>query len=110
MSTWFAQRVLNLIDALADFYYARKYGVLARRLGRPGLDPDRRRGFIIIQIDGLSYDHLKQALDAGYMPYLAQLLTEQRLMVFPWRCGLPSTTPAVQIEIMFGSYSSWAVG
>jgi hypothetical protein len=102
-STWFARRVLDLIGALTDTYYTRKYGVMARRLGRPDMGADRRRGFIIAQIDGLSYDHLRQAVDAGYMPYLGRLLAEGHLAVAPWRCGLPSTTPAVQAGIMFGN-------
>jgi hypothetical protein len=103
MSTWFAHRVLSLIDAPFNLYYSRKYGALARRLGRPEPGPDRRRGFIILQIDGLSYDHVVQALAAGYMPYLARLLAERRLVVSPWRCGLPSTTPAVQAGMLFGN-------
>lgn len=103
MSTWFAQRVLDLGGVLASIYYTRKYGAMARRLGRPGLRLDQRRGFIIVQIDGLSHDHLMQALAAGYTPYLARLLAERRLTVAPWRCGLPSTTPAVQAGIMFGN-------
>jgi len=103
MSTWFARRTLDLVNALTDIYYTRKYGAMARRLGRPGITPDQRRGFIIIQIDGLSYDHLIQAITAGYVPYLGQLLAERRLAVAPWRCGLPSTTPAVQAGIMFGN-------
>ncbi len=102
-STWFARRVLDLVAGLNDIYYTRKYGAMARRLGRGSVDSDRRRGFIIIQIDGLSYDHLIQALTAGYMPYLGRLLAERRLTVAPWRCGLPSTTPAVQAGIMFGN-------
>ncbi len=103
MSTWFARRVLDLVGALTNIYYTRKYGAMARHLGRPGIRPDQRRGFIIIQIDGLSHDHLMQAIAAGYMPYLARLLAERRLAVAPWRCGLPSTTPAVQAGIMFGN-------
>jgi len=103
MSTWFAQRVVDLVGALTDSYYTHKYGTLARRLGRPGVRVDRRRGFIIIQIDGLSHDHLLQAIDAGAMPYLARLLRTRRLAVAPWRCGLPSTTPAAQAGIMFGN-------
>jgi hypothetical protein len=103
MSTWFAQRVLDLVGALSDIYYTRKYGAMARRLGRSGVSEDRRRGFIILQIDGLSYDHLIQALTAGHMPYLGRLLAERRLAVAHWRCGLPTTTPAVQAGIMFGN-------
>ncbi|MCK4316882.1 MAG: alkaline phosphatase family protein, partial [Anaerolineae bacterium] len=103
MSTWFARRVLDLVGTLTNVYYTRKYGAMARRLGRPGVRPDQRRGFIIIQIDGLSHDHLMQAIAAGYVPYLSHLLAERRLAVAPWHCGLPSTTPAVQAGIMFGN-------
>lgn len=103
MSTWFARRVLDTIGALTDIYYTRKYGALARRLGRPGIRPDQEQGFIIVQIDGLSYDHLVQAIAAGAMPYLGRLLAGRRLALAPWRCGLPSTTPAVQAGIMFGN-------
>ena len=103
MSTWFAQRVLDFVSVLSDVYYSRKYGAMARQLGRPGVGPDPRRGFIVIQIDGLSYDHMMQAVAAGAMPYLRRLLNEHRLAAAPWRCGLPSTTPAVQAGIMFGN-------
>ncbi len=103
MSTWFARRVLDLVGALNNIYYTRKYGALARHLGRPSIKPNQQRGFIIIQIDGLSYDHLMQAIDAGYTPHLSRLLAERRLAVAPWRCGIPSTTPAVQAGIMFGN-------
>jgi hypothetical protein len=103
MSTWFARRALDLAGSVADAYYTLKYGTMARRLGRPGVTPDRRRGFIIIQIDGLSYDHLRQALAAGSMPHLARLLADGRLNLAPWRCGIPTTTPAAQAGIMFGN-------
>ena len=103
ISTWFARRVINFAHALSDTYYTYKYGVLARRLGRHDVRPGRQRGFIILQIDGLSYDHLIQAVASGYMPHLQRLLAKQSLTVAPWRCGLPSTTPAVQAGIMFGN-------
>ena len=103
MSTWFAERVIDLVGAIADVYYTHKYGVMARRLGRPSVALDQRRGFIIIQIDGFSHEHLIQAVAAGHMPYLGRLLASRRLVVSPWRCGIPSTTPAVQAGIMFGN-------
>ncbi len=103
MSTWFARRVLDLAGALSRAYYARKYGALARRLGRPGVGPDERRGFILLQIDGLAHDHLREAVAAGYMPYLRRLLAEGELSLAPWRCGIPSCTPAVQAGLMFGN-------
>ena len=103
MSTWFAKRVLDALGKIADAYYTRKYGAMARRLGRPDVAQDQRRGFIIIQIDGFSHEHLIQAVAAGHMPYLGRLLASRRLIVSPWRCGVPSTTPAVQAGIMFGN-------
>jgi hypothetical protein len=103
MSTWFAERVLDVLGAMADVYYTHKYGAMSRRLGRPGVVLDERRGFIVVQIDGLSYEHLIQAVAAGHMPYLGRLLASRRLVVSSWRCGVPSTTPAVQAGIMFGN-------
>ena len=102
MSTWFSERVLDILGWVNDAYYTRKYGTIARRLGRPGVSTDQARGFIILQIDGLAHDHLLKALAGGQMPYLARRLAEQKLTVSPWRCGLPSTTPAVQAGLMFG--------
>lgn len=103
MATWFARRVLDLVGKLSDLYYSRKYGAMARQLGRPGIAPDDHRGFILIQIDGLSHDHLIQAVAGGHMPYVGRLLADRRLTVAPWRCGLPSSTPAVQAGVMFGN-------
>ena len=103
MSTWFSERVLDILGWLNDAYYTRKYGTIARSLGRPGVSSGQRRGFIILQIDGLAYNHLLKAIAGGYMPYLTRRLAEQKLVAAPWRCGLPSTTPAFQAGLMFGN-------
>ena len=101
--TWFVRKIVDLFSALADFYYSRKYAAIADQMGRPHPAVTvRRRGFIVIQIDGLAYPHLKLALERGYMPYLRRLLERGRLRLALWRCGLPSTTPAVQAGIMYG--------
>ncbi|HID89955.1 MAG TPA: hypothetical protein EYP52_09670 [Anaerolineae bacterium] len=101
--SWDTRRIVDLLRGGLRLYYRRKYGTLARRVGRPSVGEDSRRGFIVIQIDGLSYDHLRHALQVGAMPYLHRLLLERRLNLYPWQCGLPSTPPAVQAAIMFGS-------
>ena len=103
MPTWFEHRVLDLVGALTDVYYRRKYGAMARRLGRSTVARDQRRGFILIQIDGLAYAHLIEALEQGYLPTVNRLLASGDLAVGPWRCGLPSSTPAVQAGTMFGN-------
>jgi hypothetical protein len=103
MPTWFARRVLDLVQRFTDIYYQHKYGAMARRLGRSTVSTDGRRGFLLLQIDGLSHKHLRHALDSGAMPYVEHLLASGRLNMAAWRCGLPSSTPAVQAGMMFGN-------
>jgi hypothetical protein len=101
------RRVVDLWKALARSYYTRKYRALTRHLGRPVIppEPQRRPGFIAIQIDGLSLDHLRLALDQGYLPHVRAMIESGRAHVSPWRCGLPSTTPAVQASFLYGDNS-----
>jgi hypothetical protein len=102
--TWLHRWIVDLFNSLAAWYYRRKYGVAARQLGRhPPEEGEGRRGFIIVEIDGLAYDYLRQALRGGYMPYLHRLLVTRRLRLARWRCGLPSTTPASQAGILYGN-------
>ncbi|MGD9046770.1 MAG: alkaline phosphatase family protein, partial [Anaerolineae bacterium] len=102
--TWPHRWIIDLFNALAAWYYRRKYGAAARQLGRSTQEGEEgRRGFVIVEIDGLAYDYLRQALSEGYMPYLARLLTDRKLRLARWRCGLPSTTPASQAGILYGN-------
>ncbi|MFN2226418.1 MAG: hypothetical protein ACK2UY_08930, partial [Anaerolineae bacterium] len=102
--TWIHRWIVDLFNSLAAWFYRRKYGAVARQLGRP-LDEgdDERRGFIIIELDGVAYDYIRLALREGAMPYLARLLAGRRLRLARWRCGLPSTTPASQAGILYGN-------
>lgn len=95
--------LLWALDRLTEGPRRRKYAALARQIGRPEVSPDGRRGFIIIQIDGLSHEHLREAMERGYLPYLQRLVREEGWHLAPWYCGLPSTTPAVQAAILFGN-------
>jgi Type I phosphodiesterase / nucleotide pyrophosphatase len=102
--TWLLLRIVDLFNALAAWYYQRKYGAAARQLGRgPYEEADGRRGFIILEFDGLAYDYLQQAVEQGCMPYLAHLVQGRKLRLARWRCGLPSTTPAAQAGILYGN-------
>lgn len=102
--SWFIRKVVDLFNALANLYYSRKYGAIAERMGREESQVNaQKRGFIILQIDGLAYDHLRAALAQGYAPHMKRLLEKKVLKLARWRCGLPSTTPAVQAGIMFGN-------
>lgn len=98
-----AQATLDIVAALLGTYYSKKYAAISRRLGLPRMANSTRRGFVAIQIDGLSYSHLLSALDLGYAPYLQRLLRRGEYLLCPWSTGLPCTTPAAQAGIMFGN-------
>ena len=102
--TWMSQRIVDLADSLYDLYYTRKYKALSRHLGMsPSPEAPTRQGFIILQIDALSHKDLLAAMEGGYMPYLTRLCRRGELKLARWRCGVPSTTPAVQAGLMFGN-------
>ena len=102
MPRWLRQIAVALAFWLA-WISGRKYDTLARRMGRPASVPasaDRRR-FVVIQIDGLAHEYLLRALASGCMPTLQRLIAQGHRLQ-RWRCGLPSTTPAVQAGLMYG--------
>ncbi len=103
--TWLLQRVLDLIELLVTWFNRRKYGALARRLGRDADEAvgDGGRGLLILQIDGLSHATLQQALARGTMPHLRRMIERDGCRLERWWCGVPSSTPAVQGGIMYGN-------
>ncbi len=60
------------------------------------------KGLVIVHIDGLGYDYLKEALAQGLMPFTQQLIEREGYQPLPYRCGLPSTTPFCQAGILYG--------
>ncbi len=100
---WCARQAVDIFAAISGFYYSRKFAMLTSRFGRPAMRVDSAsRGFIVLEIDGLSYEHLQRAIESRQMPYLAGQLRRGRLTLARWRCGLPSTTPAAQAGLLFG--------
>jgi hypothetical protein len=71
------------------------------RLGSPP-EPTVRRRFLIIQIDGLSREVLEHAVGAGRMPFLARLLARHTVRLTPMTVGMPTSTPAFQLALMYG--------
>lgn len=59
-------------------------------------------GLIMIQIDGLPMSEFEEAIANDEMPFLKKLLTKEQYKLYPHYPGLPSTTPAVQGELMYG--------
>jgi hypothetical protein len=117
--SWWLRRIVDFLNWIAAHLSRPKYDLLARRVaygsgeappGEPNTPSDSARlagaeragGFIAIQVDGLSHEHLTQAMKQGCVPYIERLLA-QGYRLQRWRCGLPSTTPAVQAGIMYGN-------
>jgi endonuclease/exonuclease/phosphatase family metal-dependent hydrolase len=74
--------------------------LLNRDLSAPHSDEP---GLIIIQVDGLARDQLEKAIKSGRMPFLKRLISQGHFDRMSFYSGLPSTTPAVQAEVMFGA-------
>lgn len=98
-----AQVALDVFAAISGAYYSRKYATLTRRLGLPRFAESDRRGFVVIQIDGLAHSYLQTAIEQGYAPNIQRLIRRGVLSLHSWRTGLPSSTPAAQAGIMFGA-------
>lgn len=63
---------------------------------------DQTQGVVVLEIDGLSYNHIQEAIAQGYMPHVKQLMKERGYELSHIDCGLPSQTSACQAGIMFG--------
>jgi len=73
--------------------------LLSRDVSAPRSDEP---GLIILQIDGLPRTQLDAALANGRLPFLRKLLKRGHFEELSFYSGLPSTTPAVQGELLFG--------
>lgn len=61
-----------------------------------------KKGFIIFQIDGLSYSRLKEAIDKKEASFLRYLLKERDFKLEKMYCGIPPMK--LQTGIMYGEY------
>ena len=86
---------------LSGCYYGLKLFPF-RKERRERLAHGRTKGFVGIQIDGLAFPYLQQALDRGYLPHLERYLRRGHKLV-EYQAGLPSTTPAAQSVYFYGS-------
>jgi hypothetical protein len=74
-----------------------KFGYLRRKLGLKRVR-DQDRKFILIMIDALGYNTLKDVKNE-YMPFLSKLVRNYNLT--PYNVGIPSTTPYVQAGLFY---------
>jgi len=91
---------LITVDNEDSFYQ----GVVEKLAGRSHYEGEdfTKPGLLMIEIDGLSYRHLKHAIEKGLLPTFKRLMDAQGYQLSHVDCGLPSQTSACQAGIMFG--------
>ncbi|HEY53620.1 MAG TPA: hypothetical protein G4N94_09210 [Caldilineae bacterium] len=79
-------------------------GVVERLAGHSKYEEEdfSKPGLLMMEIDGLSYWHLKHAIEKGLLPTFKRLMESQGYALSHVDCGLPSQTSACQAGIMFG--------
>jgi len=92
------RRIFSRSEWAAENLRLRKHGELHADPHTPGV--------IVIQIDGLGYDRLLQAIDKRKLPFLQRLIQRDNFILRKFYSGLPSTTPAVQAELFYGIKSA----
>ncbi len=88
------------VDDEDSFYQ----GVVERLAGRSQYENEdfSKPGLLMMEIDGLSYWHLKHAIEKGMLPTFKRLMDVNGYQLSHVDCGLPSQTSACQAGIMFG--------
>ena len=100
-----ANTVLTAFVSLDDDYSYMQFALGTIR--RHGIRAQTRenaakRGMVLLEIDGLSYRRMQQAMTDGLMPNVAQLIKEDSHCLSHFDCGLPSQTSSCQAGILFG--------
>lgn len=92
------------LNFLTKQFYLLYYGIKLfpfHKERRLRLAAGQKQGFVGIQIDGLAFPYLRQALDRGYLPHLERYLRRGNKLT-EYHAPLPSTTPAAQSTIFYG--------
>jgi uncharacterized membrane protein YvlD (DUF360 family) len=109
-ASWIAATIAALVNWLLDAgsqdaYLAQLLGRVVRIAHRQAREPDSPRGapgMLIVQLDGVGRELLRQAMVAGAMPTLSRWLREGSHRGYRWHTGLPATTPAGQAVLLYG--------
>ena len=82
--------ILNL-DNENSFYT----NLVLRQAAKQAVDIQDKdsRGLLMVEIDGLSYQIIQEAIDNGYMPHMKKLIDDADYKISRVDCGLPATTP-----------------
>ena len=76
---------------------------LVRLLGlKRSHDTAAEPGLVLIQIDGLGRHQLEVAIAQGHLPFLSRLLEQHKYRLHSLYSGMPSSTPAMTAELLYG--------
>ena len=78
------------------------YSTISQKTRAKNTEHSDKKGIVMLEIDGLSYLRMLNAIEKGYMPFLKDLLNSEEYTVRPYDCGIPSQTSSCQAGIMFG--------
>ena len=78
------------------------FSILGQRRAAKNKESAQTKGLVMLEIDGLSYPRLMQAVEKGQMPFLKDLLQSGIFVSTPYDCGIPSQTSSCQAGIMYG--------
>lgn len=90
--------VLNIDDD--NSYY---HNILEKEIKAIYSKPNDKEGFIFLEIDGLSYNTLKKALENGDMPTLSKWISDGSHELTKWETDLSSQTSSSQAGILHGN-------
>lgn len=99
-----ANTVLTAFVAMDDDYGYMQFalGAIRRQGERDAGGNGAGRGMVLLEIDGLSYRRMQQAMADGLMPATAKLVKDGTHCLLHFDCGLPSQTSSSQAGILYG--------
>ncbi|MBQ2961613.1 phage holin family protein [Methanobrevibacter sp.] len=97
----FLSLILNIDDDKS--YYQ---NVLEKEMKSLYKESNDKEGFIFLEIDGLSYNTLRKALERGDMPTLSKWIEDGNHRLTRWETDLSSQTSSSQAGILHGNNSN----
>ncbi len=94
-------RILDRMRHIRRFFSRSEWAVKLLSLSRSQKHASEQ-GLILIQIDGFSRKQFEKAMSEKRMPFLQSLIQKEDYQLLSLYSGVPSTTPAVQAELLYG--------
>ncbi len=95
-------RVFAVLRHLRRAFHRSEWIRRILRLPPDASAPPEAAGLLLVQIDGFAKRQLERAIADGRMPFLRRLRDREEYVLHPLYSGIPSTTPAVQGELLYG--------